>query len=71
MADPIKDIEEKGKALVNKLFGSAKSAGAKINSAPAKTEAEIKKQTGEADDSKGVDKGELGKPYAKSFDFYK
>lgn len=69
MADPIKDLEEKGKKLVDKLFGAPKKAADTINKQPAKLDKEIKKQTG--DDSQGVDKGELGKPYEKAFDFYK
>jgi len=73
MSDPIKDLEEKGKKLVDKLFGAPKKAAEAINKAPAKMDKELKKQTGEEvkDDKEGVDKGELGTPYVKAFDFYK
>jgi hypothetical protein len=65
----IEKIEKKGKELVDKLFGAPKKAAEAINKAPAKLDKEVKKQTGDA--SQGVDKGELGKPYEKAFDFYK
>jgi hypothetical protein len=69
----IEKVEKAGKKLVDKLFGSPKKAADAINAAPSKTDAEIKKQTGEtdnaADDSKGVDKGELGKKWEDTFHF--
>ena len=67
----IEEVEEAGRSLVNKLFGSPKKAAEKINAGPSKIEAEFKKQMEDApaDDSKGVDKGEIGKKWEDTFHF--
>ena len=71
MPDLIKDIERKGQELVSRLTGGARKAADNINKAPAKMDAEVKKQTGEdkKDDSKGKDAGELGKKWDDTFHF--